>query len=252
MKWLILLFFAALGLGALVGGGAWAIRRYRALQEGLSTQGTVVEQHEITTTESGEGARMSIRTTTYYPVVEFKTQGGVTIRFRGSTGGVGTPEIETGTAVQVIYDPARPAEAQIGGFSQFWLGPVVVTACGLLMLLMGVGSFILIGGGDRQAAASQETVRRAMLAARPDAIHLKGTVRAVRKSGDGQRYVFACAASEPRALADQEFVSDCLTFDPGRSFVGRSVDIYVDPKDRHEYYVNLGPMLSEILRHQPK
>jgi hypothetical protein len=103
----------------------------------------------------------------FFPVVEFRTSAGTAIRFRGATGN-GVPDYETGQLVAVAYQPDNPQKAQIVSFSQFWLGPIVVTAAGLLFFLMGIGTFFLIGSSDQHQESAQDLMRRQFLT-RPDA-----------------------------------------------------------------------------------
>lgn len=151
MKWAALLGFGGIGLIALISGLTWGWNRYALSSNGLRAQGRVVENHKsVSTTDSppGGGSSGQIRNkytyVSYYPVVEFVTENGETIRFRGSTGS-GVPDYEPGTPVEVIYDPAEPHSAQMTAFSQRWLGPLVVTCAGLVLIFMGIGGFFLIG-----------------------------------------------------------------------------------------------------------
>jgi hypothetical protein len=132
------LICAVVGLALIIGGVFWGIRRYSLLRRGLRAEGTVVEQ---LVKDSAE------QSTFYYPIVEFKTQGGETVRFRGGAGNAGGPQIQTGTTVDILYDPSKPSEAQINSFVQYWLGPLGVTVMGLFIIGMGL-FFFLKGAGE--------------------------------------------------------------------------------------------------------
>jgi hypothetical protein len=149
--------FGGFGLFALVIGVVWGLKKHELLRNGLRAQGTVVDQYKSVTTSAEEARTRTGPSVSYYPVVEYRTAVGATIRFRGATGS-GVPDYETGTPVTVAYRADNPYEAQILGFSQFWLGPVVVTVAGLLFFLMGVGAFFVIGSSDRSLEA-QNLVR---------------------------------------------------------------------------------------------
>jgi hypothetical protein len=160
MKWMALLTFGGLGLFALITGIVWGFRRSELLRSGQRTQGTVVDQFKSVSTTVGEGtARTTDTSISYYPVVEFLTQRGATIRFRGATGS-GVPDYETGAVVNLVYRPDDPQQAKILSFSQFWLGPLVVTVAGLVCFLMGVGTYFLIGQSDRRMDAAQDLIRQ--------------------------------------------------------------------------------------------
>ncbi len=117
----------------------WGGKRYSLSRGGLHVKGRVVENSKSVTTSSAGRDDVS-----YYPVVEFTTQKEEKIRFKGSTG-MRTPEYEVGTPVDVLYNPANPNVAQMAVFSQLWLGPLVVTVLGLIMVSLGVGLYFVIG-----------------------------------------------------------------------------------------------------------
>ena len=246
MKWMVLFILGGLGLAALIGGLIWGAKRYYISTSGLHAQGIVVENYKSVSVNSDDSDRRSRSSVSYYPVVEFQTGQGEKIRFQGSTGS-GTPDFEVGTPVEVIYKPQSPYEAQLAVFSQMWLGPVVVTVAGLIFLLMGVGSFFLIGSSD----SSGKNADRQFLSMRPDTIKISGTIREVRVKKRGE-YVFVCMALRPGATMEEEFETDFFTFDPGREFIGRTLTVILDPFDPKSYYVELDTMLKEIVARQKR
>jgi hypothetical protein len=249
MKWLLLLIFGGIGLAALIGGVMWGQKRQSLVRNGVRAQGKVVAQEEGRSPGTkGRVGSYRDASITYNPVVEFVTEAGQTVRFTGSSGGVGKPLIDTGTEVEVIYDPAEPSHAQIASFTQFWLGPLAVAGSGLVFLLMGVGGFFLIGSHDRGMAERITMMNRERLVMRADAQVIQGTiVRIEEKPEKSGRYVFICRALRPFATGFEEFSSDYLPFDPGRRYLGRTVDVRLDPDDRGNYYVDIDPLLREIM-----
>lgn len=119
-------------LALIIGGVVWGARRYVFSQRSQHAQDTIVEQREK------KGAKFSIF---YYPVVEFRAKSGEKVKFLGGAGNSGGPQIPTGSTVDVMYDPADPSQAQIKSFVQYWLGPVGMTAMGLMVMLTGIFSF---------------------------------------------------------------------------------------------------------------
>lgn len=69
----------------------------------------------------------------FYPVVEFTTQAGRIVRFEGTST---TPVLALGTAVSVLYNPAKPEEARINSFVQRWLFAAILIPTGLFMVLI--------------------------------------------------------------------------------------------------------------------
>lgn len=254
MKWVLLILFGGLGVAALAGGVMWGLKRQSLVQQGVRARGRVVAQEE--TASHGRGGRAgSYREsrTDYYPVVEFVTEAGETVRFTGSTGGGGKPIIETGTEVNVIYDPAAPSSAQIVSFMQFWLGPLVAAVGGLIFLIMGTGGFFLIGGHDRNMDEREVMMQRERLIFMPEAPVVQGTIlRIEEKPVNSGKYVFVCQALRPDSSLYEEFTSDSVPFDPGHRYLGRQVGIRLDPDDRANYYVNIDPLLPEIVKNRGK
>ena len=159
------------------------------------------------------------------------------------------PVIDTGTEVSVVYNPANPSEALIGDFTQTWLGPLVVSVAGLVFILMGIGAFSLMGDSDRAFAEVDRQAQKDKLVFRQDTVRIRGTIDRVQKlSGSGHpRYVLICKGLRPGESFEEEFVSEHFTFEPDSSFVGRTVEIVLDPGDRKFYLVELGLLLKEIL-----
>jgi Protein of unknown function (DUF3592) len=70
-----------------------------------------------------------------YPVVQFSTADGNIIRF---TNFVRSSLWHAGDAVTVIYDPANPQDAVIGGFMGRWFTATLAGALGGVFLLLGI------------------------------------------------------------------------------------------------------------------
>lgn len=245
MKWMALFIFGGMGLAALAGGLLWGAKRWALFRHGIPATGTVVDTYESSSTDSDGHS-----STSYYPVVEFRTPQGETIRFKGSTGG-SSPDFENGAAVNLRYNPGNPQEAQLTNFSQFWLGPVAITIAGAIALFLGIGSFLVIGGDDRGFPGMRAAMERQMLSARKDAVRIEGRIKEVRRK-EKDRYVFVCTARKPGADFEDEFETDHFNFNPGTEFIGRPVVVSLDPYNKGSYSVELGPLLLEIVRKQSR
>lgn len=137
-----LLLLGGMGLPILITGLVWGGKRYALSRNGLRAPGTVVENYKEVTKYSDKTS------TSYYPIIEFTTQKEERIRFKGSTG-MQSPEYEVGAPVDVLYDPADPNAAQMAAFPHLWLGPLVVTILGFIMVSLGVGLYFIIGADER-------------------------------------------------------------------------------------------------------
>jgi hypothetical protein len=246
MKWMVLFIFGGLGLAALISGVVWGTKRISLYRNGLPATGKVVENYQSSSTDSDDHTSVS-----HYPVVEFQTPDSQTHRFKGSTGS-SSPDFEEGARVKLRYNPKNPSEAQLVNFSQFWLGPVVITAAGLIALFLGIGSFLVFGddmGGGMDSAG--RAMRRQFLASRSDAVRIEGRIKDVREKEKG-KYVFVCKGLRPGASFEDEFETDVFNFNPGIEFTGRPVTICLDPYKKGEYTVDLGPLLMEIIKKQSR
>ncbi|PKM42401.1 MAG: hypothetical protein CVV05_18445 [Gammaproteobacteria bacterium HGW-Gammaproteobacteria-1] len=125
------LFILMFCLACTIVGVVWGFNRWKLRRNGVRTMGTVVDisVSGITTEKA------------FYPVVEFKTDTGNKIRFRGTTGTAYSPSYQQGQLVKVIYSQQEPWNAKIDNFEQLWLGPVSIGLFGLIAL----GAFLSFG-----------------------------------------------------------------------------------------------------------
>lgn len=244
MKWIFLLAFGGIGLGIFIGGIAWGLKRHALAAHGRRAAGRVIELQESTSVSEVNGRKVA--SLSYYPVVEFQASDGSTHKFRGSTGS-SSPSYEVGSVVELLYMPDNPSNAQIADFSQFWLGPLVLSIFGFVFLGAGIAAFVMIGKSDETFGPSfDQRIHRAMLYDSKRGVKVTATVRAlepVKKMGKTTGLVVVCATI---GLDGQErlFRSAPLEVDPGPGWVGRSVEVYVDPYDAKRYYIHLDPLLT--------
>lgn len=97
--------------------------------------GTVVEVVARSGTDSNGNP-----TTYYYPVVEFRTASGQSVRQQAATGS-NPPSHRVGETVEMVYDPSDPQGARINDFTSIWLLPAVLLGIGAIFALAGVGAF---------------------------------------------------------------------------------------------------------------
>lgn len=99
---------------------------YRVIRDGVSTTGIVVDYDE----SSGDGG------VTYSSIVEFKTEGGETVRFDDTSVSSDPPRHQLGQEVGVLYLPGEPDHAVIRD-EWWWIFPTVYMAVTLLMVPLG-------------------------------------------------------------------------------------------------------------------
>ncbi len=123
-----LFFFVGVGL---------VIREYSFGKQAVPATGSIVD---LRVSDSGDGPN-------HYPVVEFKTNQGETIRFEGLST---SPPPVKGTVVPVLYSSADPKNARINTFVDRWLFPSLFTPVGLVMLLFGGYQMSRKAGGSAE------------------------------------------------------------------------------------------------------
>lgn len=130
------------GIGLMAGGLYFAALQINLLVHGKNATGTVIAlELGSTTSASGQSA--------LFPIVTFETPDGRTITFRHRTGANPAGYAE-GERVVVTYLPSRPDQALIAEGFRNWLLPLVLLACGaILVLAASTGLWRLTRGVDR-------------------------------------------------------------------------------------------------------
>jgi hypothetical protein len=109
------IIFVVIGLAGVVTSGMSIYAESTSMRT-ASTSGTVVDIN-------------------HYPVVQFSTKEGNIVRF---TNFVRSSLWHAGDAVSVVYDPADPQDAVIGGFVGRWFFATLTGALGAVFLLSGI------------------------------------------------------------------------------------------------------------------
>jgi len=103
----------------------------RLLRAGGRTSGTVLDSGESMVEVPRGGAQQF-----YFPEVSFMTTQGQRITFRSSLGQ--RRALAKGSVVRVLFDPAKPHDAEMATFRALWLFPTVTAVFGLPFLAAGV------------------------------------------------------------------------------------------------------------------
>ena len=119
-----------IGLGILFLGWQWRTYTQNQIATMLPAEGRVVDVVSRTKTSGGE------RKTNFYPVVEFRTADGESVRFESSTGS-NPSAYRVGDAVKVRYDPQTPQSAVIDSW-ELWLPSSIVIGVGGFFALIGI------------------------------------------------------------------------------------------------------------------
>jgi hypothetical protein len=116
-RWGPRIFLGIAALLLLVAIGTF-VKELRFVRGAERATGTVIDLQEERSTDSDGGFHY-----VYHPVVRFTTAEGRTVEFRSPSGSSSPPDI--GDSVEVLYDPDDPSDAQLSGFFDIWLFPIV-------------------------------------------------------------------------------------------------------------------------------
>lgn len=219
--------FAAAGLGMLTGSGVMTFRQVEFVNSAYQSPGEVVDLERHVSHDS-DGT-----STTYRPVVRFRTQEGVEITFTSSTGS-NPPAYDRGESVEVLYNPRTPEKAEINGFMALWFGP-------LMLFIMGI-IFSLFGGGIIFAMLRKKKQNEWLKShgARVDA-KITGINRDRSSGKNGRNPWVICAQwQDPKDGIVYTFESESIWFDP-RDYVNQEfVPVWVHPQDPKKYLIDTG------------
>lgn len=119
-----ILFFV--GIAMLIGGIFVYRSNQQFLQSSLKSTGTI----------TGLDLKQSSDSSSYYPVVQFRTLENQIINFTSSVGS-NPASYQVGETVEVNYNPTNPTSAKINDFTSNWLGVLALGFIGAIFTFSG-------------------------------------------------------------------------------------------------------------------
>jgi hypothetical protein len=113
--------FIAIGFLIMIAGVIWLLNTAHFVSKAAVTRAKILDLEQ----SRRKGG------TLFYPVFRFADAGGILHTQRSAFASSDYP-FEVGELVPVLYDPQIPRRAKIKTFKTLWLGPVFITAYGLL------------------------------------------------------------------------------------------------------------------------
>lgn len=166
----------------------------------------------------------------YYPVVEYKTLKGETVRFTENLSTSFSPQINS--VVEVVYNSENPNEAKINSFAYLWFGPSILAFMAVI--------FISIGGISFFKKITKEQLKQKL---RTTGIKASATVQSFESTSTsinhvrGQKVIVACTQNgNTITLKSDTIYRNDLT---NTVKVGDTVDLYVNPSNPKEYFIDL-------------
>lgn len=214
--------FSTIGLGMLAGAYFLYQNTQSFIESAAVTNGTVVELVRSRSSDS----------TTYAPVVQFKTENGERIEFTSSTSS-NPPSYSKGENVEVFYLPSNPQKARINGFFSLWGAALIVGLLG--------GAFFSVGGGMVLATflknRKNEYLRKhgTPISAKFQSVEIN---RSLRVNGRSPFRVLA-QWQNPTTSEIHVFKSNNLWFDPTDHIPDRDITVFIERNNPDTYFVDL-------------
>lgn len=214
--------FTMVGLGMLVGSFFIYQNTQVFLKNALTTEGLVIELVASRSSDS----------TTYRPVIEFKTQDGSRIEFISSTGS-NPPSYSKGEAVEVLYQESFPEQAKVNGFFSLWGGSIILGGMGSVFFLVGI-SIILFGVLKGKKI---EYLRK-------NGIPIKAKLQSVEINSslevNGRNPYQICVQWKNPATSELHiFNSDNIWFDPTEHMDNDEITVLIEKNNPKKYHVDI-------------
>lgn len=214
--------FLAIGLAMLVGAAYWASRVDEFARTASRAPGTVIKLER-----SHSGGSSS-----YYPVVRYRTAAGQDITFRSSFGS-NPPSHAVGEQVEVLYRESDPGGARIGSFFALWGAPAIVGALGAVLALVGGGILYW----QRRAAARAQYLRRHGTPVQTEfqSVELNTALRV-----NGRHpWRIVTQWKNPASGELHLFESENIWFDPTAHIGSRQITVYLDRRNPKRYHMDV-------------
>lgn len=225
--------FALVGLGLLVTSVFVYLNTRNFINSSAKATGQVIAH---------ASGRSSDGTLTYAPVISFRTPDGQVVEFK-SQASSSSPSPAVGEAVEVLYNPRQPQEAEINTFSSLWILPIILSALGAGFFIIGTTVFMVFRRAGQGAAAMKqqrpahdERLRREgrRLSTKFDSVIKDDSVEMDGRSP----YRIVTQWHDPATNRVHVFESDEIWFNPEEFIKSERITVYVDTSDMEMYVMD--------------
>lgn len=222
--------FLVVGLSMFAGAAYWIFHTEQFVRGAKSAQGQVIKLEHSRSSNS----------TSYYPVVRFRTGSGQEITFRSSFGS-NPPSHRVGEAVIVMYSESTPNDARIHSFLSLWLGPTIVGGIGSVFALIAAGILYW----RRRAAELAQYLRRHGTPIQTDFQNVELNTR-LRVNGR-HPWRIVTQWKNPSTGELHLFHSDNLWFDPTSYISTKQLVVFLDRNNPKRYHMDVSflPKLAD-------
>ena len=182
---------------------------------------------------------------TYYPIVAFRTQDGQEIEYQSNTG-TNPPSFRVGESVTVLYDPQDPYDARIEAFSELWLFSIIFGSVGLVFF--GVFAGTVVFGMRRKRKEAWLRAHGRAVTATYQSVEQDCTVRVNNRCA----YRILAQGSDGMTSSARVFRSRRLWRDPaGVIPAGQEITVYLDPNNPEKYFMDVSFLDGPPVAHSP-
>lgn len=214
--------FTVLGLGMLFGAFTFYTNTQDFLKNALTTSGTVVELVSSRSSDS----------TTYRPVVEFKTQDGKLVEFTSSSGS-NPPSFSEGEIVEVLYQESSPERAKINSFFSLWGGSTILGGLGAVFFIVGFS--IILFGSLKSKRIKYLKENGTPIKAKFQSVEINGSLK-VNGRNPYQIYV---QWKNPATSELHIFKSENIWFDPTDHINTDEITVLIEKNNPKKHYVDI-------------
>lgn len=214
--------FTVIGLAMVAGACFMYSNTQDFLSKAVSTEGTVTQ---LILSRSNDS-------TTYRPVVEFKTQNGRIVEFTSSTGS-NPPSYSQGEVVEVLYQETSPQDAKINGFFSLWGGIAILGGLGSVFFVIGFLIISVSALKDRKIKLLKKN--GVPVVAKFQSVEINGSLEVNGRNP----YQILVQWKNPVTSELHIFNSENLWFDPTDHINQEEITVLIEKDNPKRFYVDV-------------
>lgn len=215
--------FLLIGIGLLTGAYFMYHSTSEFVRVASKAQGTVVQLARSRSSDS----------TTYAPVVRYRTEGGREVEFVSNVSS-DPPAYSVGEKVEVLYRPEQPEKGEINSIFQLWFGPMLLGGLGSAFFVIGT---VVVLASRRKAGADS----RLKLHGRAIQTDFQSVERDTGYSENGRHpCVVVTQWKNPATGEVHVFRSDHLWYDPTDHIKTDRITVYIERDNPGKYFMDVG------------